>query len=353
MLRGFNKFYSQDRNQTADLLKGFAVLMMIQVHLIELFAKQEIYDGLIGKISLFLGGPPAAPLFMTVMGYFLAKSNKNFLQNLKRGILLTLGGILLNIGLNFHLLILIFNGKIQLNPLAYIFGADILPLAGLSVILIALIKKFTKNNLLSSMLFPPIILIFILILHAETINHQVNSNTFIYIQAFLWGKLEWSYFPFLPWAVYPLAGFSYYIIAEKINIEKSTKDFAFLFSSVVTFVSIEYAVKIASDLKEYYHHNWLYTLWIFQFLIFLVCCFERLETSWGRNTIMLYIKWLGKNVTAAYVIQWIIIGNISTAIYKTQNEMELIVWFFLVTAAASILIVIHKKWPGIRKLSYK
>lgn len=351
MLRGFDKFYSQDRNQTADLLKGFAVLMMIQVHLIELFAKQEIYDGLIGKISLFLGGPPAAPLFMTVMGYFLAKSNKSFLQNLKRGIFLILGGILLNIGLNFHLLILIFIGKIQLNPLAYIFGADILPLAGLSVIMIALIKKFTQNNPLSSILFPPIILIFILILHAETINHRVNSDTLVYIQAFLWGQLEWSYFPFLPWAVYPLAGFSYYKIAEKINIEKSTKDFAFLFSSVVTFVSIEYAVKIASEVKEYYHHNWLYTLWIFQFLIFLICCFEGVETSWGRNIIMLYIKWLGKNVTAAYVIQWIVIGNIATFIYRTMGIAETFLCFLgVIFFTSNFLILLEQKNLNIKSL---
>ena len=30
-----------------------------------------------------------------------------------------------------------------------------------------------------------------------------------------------------------------------------------------------------------------------------------------------YITWLGKNVTLIYVIQWIIVGNIGTAIYKT------------------------------------
>ena len=50
--------YNTKRNQTADLLKGLAVIFMIQVHIMELFAKQEIYDGIAGKISLFFGGPP-------------------------------------------------------------------------------------------------------------------------------------------------------------------------------------------------------------------------------------------------------------------------------------------------------
>lgn len=353
MLSVFEKIYPKDRNQTADLLKGFAVLMMIQVHLMELFAKQEIFDGLIGKISLFLGGPPAAPLFMAVMGYFLARSRKSFLQNIKRGVILILGGILLNIGLNFHLLILIFSDKLQLNPLNYIFGADILSLAGLSVILIAAIKKITRDNFYPSIILSFIILIFILISHAATVDHRASDRTLLYVQAFLWGKLEWSYFPFLPWAVYPLVGFLYQKTKEQIKIEQSTKDFFALISAVVTFVSIKYGVNTASNLNEYYHHNWLYTLWIFQFLILMVYGFEKIEIQWGKKNIMLYVKWLGKNVTTAYVIQWLIIGNIATAVYKTQNEIELLIWFFLATAAASILIVMYEKWLGDRKLSYK
>jgi hypothetical protein len=34
---------SSHREQTADLLKGVGVLLMIQVHLTELFATQEFY----------------------------------------------------------------------------------------------------------------------------------------------------------------------------------------------------------------------------------------------------------------------------------------------------------------------
>jgi len=59
---------NSNRNQTADLLKGFAVIFMIQVHVIEQFATQTLYDSLWGKISLFLGGPFCAPVFLAVMG---------------------------------------------------------------------------------------------------------------------------------------------------------------------------------------------------------------------------------------------------------------------------------------------
>jgi uncharacterized membrane protein len=66
-----------DRDGTADLLKGFAVLFMIQVHIMEQFATPDTCNSIIGKISMFLGGPFCAPVFMAVMGYFLAFSSKN------------------------------------------------------------------------------------------------------------------------------------------------------------------------------------------------------------------------------------------------------------------------------------
>ncbi|MBU2466561.1 MAG: DUF1624 domain-containing protein, partial [Bacteroidetes bacterium] len=70
-----------------DLLKGIAVVLMIQVHLTELFARPAFFDSVAGKVSLFLGGPAAAPVFMAVMGYFLAwkaVSSKNlFLRGIK------------------------------------------------------------------------------------------------------------------------------------------------------------------------------------------------------------------------------------------------------------------------------
>lgn len=88
------------RNGTADLLKGVAVVLMIQVHLFEQFATIDLFEGIAGRVSLFFGGPPAAPVFLAVMGYFISHSRKTTAHQIRRGILLILGGILLNIGLN-------------------------------------------------------------------------------------------------------------------------------------------------------------------------------------------------------------------------------------------------------------
>ncbi len=51
------------RTQTFDLLKGVAVLLMIQVHIIELFADNVISTSQVGKVLMYLGGAPVAPVF--------------------------------------------------------------------------------------------------------------------------------------------------------------------------------------------------------------------------------------------------------------------------------------------------
>ena len=67
----------KNRLELPDIVRGLAVVFMVQVHLTELFVTQDIYNSAFGKISLFLGGIPAAPVFMVMMGYFLAFVKKN------------------------------------------------------------------------------------------------------------------------------------------------------------------------------------------------------------------------------------------------------------------------------------
>ena len=123
-----------------DLLKGFAVFLIVPVHILELFIEYPGRASMFGKILLFLGGPPAVPIFMIVMAYFVVKSKKSPVRNILRGVKIFAVGLLLNIGLNFNLLLKIKYDGWHYNPLEYIFGVDILYLAGLSVILLTLLK---------------------------------------------------------------------------------------------------------------------------------------------------------------------------------------------------------------------
>lgn len=59
-----------------DLLKGFAVFLIVLVHILETFIDFPGRESVFGKALLFLGGPIAVPVFMMVMGYFLGKNQK-------------------------------------------------------------------------------------------------------------------------------------------------------------------------------------------------------------------------------------------------------------------------------------
>jgi len=336
------------RNSTADLLKGIAVILMIQVHLTELFALQEIYDGTFGRISLFLGGPPAAPLFMLVMGYFAVYKSSPSKKLLIRGIKLLGGGLLLNIGLNFNLLVSIFTGGYYyyLDPWKYIFGADILPLAGLSLILFSLITRIFKSSYIAYFILAVVI---VSVQPYLPVFGSDGHSWLLYINAFLWGNIEWSYFPLVPWIAYPLTGAGFYYLQKSFSYRNEKIKMIYLFLWVIFIIfTIGYGIKIASDLKIYYHHNTLYYLWTIVFLSGFCILVEIINKKYNEKPVM-YFQWIGQNVTAAYVFQWIIIGNISPAVYKTQDYPELIFWFAGIIAAVTFMIYMFLRYKNNRR----
>ncbi len=331
------------RKPVPDMMKGVAVLCMIQVHIMELFAKQTVYQGIAGKVSLFLGGPFAAPVFMAIMGYFVAASLKRRGEKgkrgratmLKRGLVLILLGLLLNIGLNLHLLIKIFNGTFDLDPLDYIFGADILFLAGFSIIFIALLESLFRQQ--------PVFYLFLAAVFAFLPPYLPDlPESFRYLEAFLWGHLSWSYFPLFPWMSYPLVGYAFFHLEKKFPAFPGKRNWIYLSILFLSFVLLvwqaRFAFRISSDLPSYYHHDILLFLYIVLFLIIWTSIVHEINKFYGETVLLQYLRWLGKNVTAVYVIQWLIIGNIATAIYKTQPLWVLFLWMIFITTMTSLAV---------------
>ncbi len=324
-----------------DVLKGLAVLLMIQVHLMELFARPEIFESLMGRISLFLGGPPAAPVFMAVMGYFLSMSGAGTVSMIARGFRLILYGFLLNTGLNFHLLYHIVSGESALNPLSYIFGVDILFLAGLSVIVIALLRKFAGNSLKWWLLFG--ISVPLLSTFLPSGNNGETWST--YLMAFFFRASWWSYFPMIPWLAYPVAGYCFRLIEVRFQGQAFSQKTG-IFAAIVLFAALlggfSYGFGISADLPAYYGHNLLYFLWALVFLILWSAGVRFLLQITGNNYVTVYLQWIGRNVTAFYVLQWLIIGNLATSLYKTSTTGQLILWYTAIVIITSVLIWLYQ-----------
>jgi hypothetical protein len=334
------KDISKSRNGAADLLKGIAVLLMIQVHIMEQLAQVDLYNSTLGDISLFLGGPACAPVFMTVMGYFLASSKRSLKGFIQRGLLLFAGGILLNTGRSANLLIQIFKGESDLDPWHFIFGADILTLAGLSILVIGLLRPLFKTY------YQPYILTgFAMVVVSQFLAPAAPSAGYQeYLGAFLWGGAEWSYFPLFPWMAYILTGYAFRLFMNNVKWVKQIDIKEHFYVAIplwlIILITLPWASRITSDLTGsggYYHHGILFFSWTLIFMVSYLVIILLVETEYGEHKLALAIKWMGVEVTAIYVIQWLLIGNIATILYRSQHLFQVAAWFPAITLISFLI----------------
>jgi uncharacterized membrane protein len=336
------------RKPTPDIIKGIAVLLMIQVHLIELLAKLEIYQSTGGKILLFLGGPPAAPVFMTIMGYFLFQTKKSFNQQLIRGSILVGLGLMLNFLLNASALIMVFKEQLEINPLQLLFGADILFLAGIGIIIIALINKIFDKWFWSYLILSTVIAAVSFFVYPF---HDTNS-VIAYLMAYVGGNYSWSYFPIIPWLSYILLGV-WFCSFEKRYFKEGFKNRQLLLIAITAFVFLAagsfYAFRTAVDLPAYYHHNLIFFLWVCVFIVFYLSLTTLFFRLIGASIFSKALCWIGKNLTSIYIIQWVIIGNLATFLYKTQDRFQLLLWFIGITACTIGVVSLYGYLLNIRR----
>ena len=322
-----------ERDGTADLLKGFAVIFMIQVHLMEQFVSDDVYQSLVGKISLFLGGPMCAPVFLAVMGYFSASSSRPTSFFLKRGLVLFVGGILLNIGRSANLLVLIILGKVSLDPLFFILGADILTLAGLSLVMTAFLRVFFREKW---WLFA-LTAVFVAAISPTLNLFEPQNREAGYAIGFLYGTAQWSYFPLFPWFSYVLAGYSLCLLIQRFPALKAIDLRNHFIYFIPLWIGIIFTIPYASGITYrltgaggYYHHGILFFGWVILFTISYLAMMKLVDIYYGNNRFALMVKWIGQKVTALYVIQWLIIGNVASLLYKSQNLFQFAAWFVII-----------------------
>ena len=335
----------KERLEIPDIVKGLAVVLMVQVHLTELFVREDIYKSAFGIVSLFWGGIPAAPVFMVMMGYFLAFGKKSSSDMAKRGIRLFIGGIVLNIGLNAHLLYNIMFKGWEINPWHYIFGVDILTLAGLSLISFALVKTVMKNEYWQYLILA-LVIAAISNLFTPT---QFEAHPTNYVLAFLVGGTSWAYFPLIPWLAYPLLGYGFKLLTDKIPlytlIQSIWIKIMFGVIAVILIYSLQFGIDMSTNLSDYYHHDLLFFLWSTGFIILWIYTFSYLKNISSNTSFWVFFKFLGKNVTTFYVLQWLIIGNLGTVLFQTQDITDWVFWFFIISIVATVLTYLWAKYP--------
>lgn len=332
------------RELLPDLLKGIAVVFMIQVHITENFSSSDFYNSLAGKISLFLGGVPAAPLFMIVMGYFFAASTKSSGQNFKRGAALFLGGIFLNIFRSVFYLINTAAENYSSIVLSRIFAVDIFPLAGLSLMFLSQVKKYFQNDWYLYFLTALFAAFLGEVLVTPALQPGIEQN----LLGFIFGNYPSSFFPLIPWLAYPLLGAAIYFGKEKLQKKfEFTRNHIIIFSAawiLVMAFTYNYGFEISSTLGLYYHHGIIFAAWACCFLAGFILAVKFLFRK--ENYATTYLRWLGENVTAIYVAQWLIIGNMEYFKINSGDLWELALWFLIVLFSSTLVVAAWRKGKG-------
>ncbi len=330
------------RSSTADLLKGLAVILMIQVHAVEQLGSQEFLRSNLGQLSLLLGGPACAPVFMAVMGYFLASSKRPLNYFIKRGLIIFLLGIILNIGRSANLLLQIVSHKSDLNPWCYIFGADILTLAGLGIVISGFLL-----NISTIKWYIPALLALLVSAASEFIPEFSGPHSFyLYLMAFIAGGQPWSYFPMFPWLAYILAGIAFGLFHHQVpsfNNFRQTTPFIGILVLVFAAVAITspWAGTVIRNLtgpSGYYHHGFLFFIWTAGFLAIYTVLAEILANSLPEIQILSFLQWSGKNVTLFYLIQWLMVGNLAGSFFQTFGFPMILVIILILTIFTSLIV---------------
>jgi len=339
-----NAVTSNRRLLPIDLARGLAVFFMIAVHTLEVFASEEVKKSMFGQIIEFFGGAPAAPVFMTLMGFSFMYSRKSDLkQRLLRGFKIFLSGYLLNIirgVIPFKLAIFLQLDIAQsfplerLNETSILAIVDILQFAGIALMIMAIIQEFNVNKHLL------LLAAFAIILVSPFLwGYNLNMPFVDYFLDLLWGDYPISFgfinnkiaFPVFPWLAFPLLGM---FLGETIKNSKNqnTTYNYFGFFGFVTLIIGAFITATDFDYhtNDYNHSRQGAMIFMCGFVIGWIYLNKLLIEKLPMNRLFLLLFVWSNGVSNIYFVQWTIIIW-SIGIFGSNSSSFLTVIFLIAT----------------------
>lgn len=327
-----------------DFARGVSVLMVVIVHTLWIYGNITTQsETWLGSAIHFIG--KGTPMFLIAMGVsFTLSRNQSVLLSIKRAFYILGMGYLMNF-LKFVLPVLVgimpdnfieaygWTAPATLDNMIYMLGTgDILQLAGVSLLVMGLINRISKNKYI-----PLIIALFIAVLTKEVHGFQVGIVGVDYILDLLWGA-EWNvYFAVFPW-------FSFILIGMFFGMwyKEQHKSDAYLFKKML-FAGV--ALMILGGGLCYYNYEYHFgdyfhlgpggTLYLAGFNLLLMWIANVLVTRIKENSVFRFLYYCSKRVTTIYVLQWVFIcwgmGLLGYQQFGVSGVLMLIPFYILLT----------------------
>ena len=301
------------RQVELDLAKCLAIVFMIFLHCMYVTYgfSNEISIVFQRGIGQLLGGPFAAPVFMFTMGVGMIYSkNQDPAAMIKRGVKLMLLGLVVNIGEFFlpHFLAGKLLGEWDIFPIAgglLLFCIDILAFAGMSFILVGILKKLNLSA-------KGIVIVAIILSVAGSFLrfHDFGSNVPNLIAGYFIGSAGgFTAFPLFNWFIFPATGILFGEYYMRCNNKKKLLCLwpLGIAISVIYFVTSWFRSNgFLSEIHYYYFMTTLDAIFCLM-CIYGVIGFCLLISGFMPEGAVNFISKTSGNLNAIYIIQWFLI----------------------------------------------
>ncbi len=333
------------RQTELDITKALSIIFMIFLHT---FYVAGLFNSSFNPNFHFvlmnlLGRPYAAVIFMFCMGVGIVYSrHSQWDVMIKRGVNLFLLGILVNVFEFFipHFVAGALLGKADAFPIyggLLLFCIDILAFAGLSFILMGILKKFELSN-------KKLIIIAVAMSLMGTFLSGIDFGVPVlnlFFGYFIGTKGGFTAFPLFNWFIFPIAGYvwGYYFIRAK------DKNAFFKFWPILLIVALIYFlvssnmwIGVASaDIHGYYFLNTLDALFcIINAHAMIGLC--HWLAKYLPDTIIKAFTIMSSNINMLYIVQWLIVPL--TIIFIAYFAKDLVFDDLLTSIIAIFMIIL-------------
>jgi uncharacterized membrane protein len=329
---------NKERVLSLDLARGVGAIGMVAVHVLLRYGSYAANVSAYGAVVRFLGGPPAAPVFLFLMGASLAFSKHATLRdNLWRGGKLLVLGYVLNflrgtlpafLGLKFG--VIKPEALLPYTPENLFWIVDVLHCAGLSLIVIGVVRHLLPRPWTWLLLSTTAGLVAPL-MWGRTSGWPLIDGCL----ALLWGTDVTVQFPALPWISYPLSGMAFGTwLAASADRDALFRRAAGAGAMLLLTGGLLILNRPAFHLGDYFHSGPGAVMAFTGFALLWLAACHWLVTHVRANAFFRLCSYWSTHITLFYSIHWIIIGWGAGLLGHSQHSIPMLI---VLTGAVIVL----------------